>query len=112
MLHSPTFESNTDTLSNFALEDGYLNKSSIVQVPLPIKKALNFTSLFPTQVEGLWDKAIHWTLSQVVYRTLEPPNPSRREASFDTPDPTDLIYLLWVGGKAVGFCTLKPKGEG
>ncbi|XP_034241298.1 soluble lamin-associated protein of 75 kDa-like isoform X2 [Thrips palmi] len=83
-----------------------------VQEWIPVKQCL----LDPAQedgwtlAEGLWDKAVHWTLSQVVYRTMEPPNPDCKEALFDTPDPTDVIYLLWVGGKAVGFCTLKPRG--
>ncbi|XP_026280390.1 uncharacterized protein LOC113207871 isoform X3 [Frankliniella occidentalis] len=83
-----------------------------VQEWIPIKECLLDSSQADgwCLAEGLWDRAIHWILSQFIYRTVEPPNLESRETLFDVPDPTDVIYLLWIGGKAAGFCTLKPTG--
>ncbi|XP_066993284.1 protein FAM169B [Anabrus simplex] len=62
------------------------------------------------QAETDLDKVVHYTLSQILYKEHEPPNENELEVVFDVPDPLDVIKILWIDGKAVGFYTVKPKG--
>lgn len=54
---------------------------------------------------------VYYTLSQVIYREFEVPDEEQGEAIFDQPDPTDIIMILWLKGQAIGFYTIKPKGN-
>lgn len=50
-------------------------------------------------------------MSQVIYREFEVPDEEQEEAIFDQPDPTDVVMILWLKGQAIGFYTIKPKGN-
>lgn len=46
-----------------------------------------------------------------MYRQFEVPDEEQEEAIFDQPDPTDIAMIFWLKGQAIGFYTIKPKGN-
>uniref|UniRef100_A0A1B6CTI9 N-acetyltransferase domain-containing protein n=1 Tax=Clastoptera arizonana TaxID=38151 RepID=A0A1B6CTI9_9HEMI len=62
-------------------------------------------------LDGLNDVAAYYLLSQIFYHQHDSPKTELCEATYDIPDKSDIIKLLWHQNKAVGFYTVKPKGS-
>ena len=50
-----------------------------------------------------------YILSQIMYNEIE--NTEDEDVFFDFPDENDLVKILWENGNAIGFYTVKRKGE-
>lgn len=61
------------------------------------------------QVESAEERLVLFVLSQIIFGTLERPV---SEAIYFSPHPeNETGKILWVSGEAVGFYTIKEKGE-
>ncbi|XP_015608071.2 soluble lamin-associated protein of 75 kDa isoform X2 [Cephus cinctus] len=56
------------------------------------------------------ERIIYYILCQIIYPELDTPRIDKFESLYDLADPCDKIILKWLGGKAIGFYTIKPKG--
>nr|CAD7591865.1 unnamed protein product [Timema genevievae] len=61
-------------------------------------------------VSSAADRVVHYTLSQILYNTYEPPSDNELEVLYDIPDRGDQIKILWLQKAAIGFYTVKLKG--
>lgn len=46
-----------------------------------------------------------------MYNEIEGQSETENEAYFDFPDDSDIVKILWENGNAVGFYTVKRKGN-
>ena len=63
------------------------------------------------QVESYADRVVLYVLSQVLFQQEDVTQGQDDQVTFLCPGPSEVGKILWRGGEAAAFYTLKPKGE-
>lgn len=59
----------------------------------------------------MYEQTVHFVLSQIIYMEHEVPDCHQLESKYDIPDECDIVKLLWKDHSAIGFYTVKLKGQ-
>lgn len=57
------------------------------------------------------DRLVLFVLNQIIYREYEVPDEDELQVEYAFPPKTDFTKILWMKGEAVGFYSVKPKGN-